>query len=214
MENNLANVEQRIKRYWYTDGIGELVGGGMFALMGGYFAVQEFLGENSTLSGILQASLALLLIAGMFAARRLIHLLKTRLTYPRTGYVEYRVNERGLRMKRILAAGLGLVIAALAAIFVRLFQLFNSTVALTGVIVAGILMVMQAKSAGLIRFYVLGAVSLATGLLLSLSGLPEGYSLGLFYGLMGLSFIVSGALTLRGYLKDNPLPLDAESQHG
>jgi hypothetical protein len=214
MENNLANVEQRIKRYWYTDGIGELVGGGMFVLMGGYFAVQEFLGENSTLSGILQASLALLLIAGMFAARRLIRLLKTRLTYPRTGYVEYRVNERGLRMKRILAAGLGLVIAALAAIFVRLFQLFNSTVALTGMIVAGILMVMQAKSAGLIRFYVLGAVSLATGLLLSPSGLPEGYSLGLFYGLMGLSFIVSGALTLRGYLKDNPLPLDAESQHG
>jgi hypothetical protein len=188
MQNDLANVEQRIKRYWYRDGIGELVGGGMFVLMGGYFAVQEFLGENSTLTGILQVSLALILIAGMFAARRLINLLKTRLTYPRTGYVEYRVNERGLRMRRILAAGLGLVIAALV--------------------------IMQAKSAGLIRFYVLGAVSLAMGLLLSLSGLPEGYSLGLFYGLMGLSFMVSGGLTLRGYLKDNPLPLDAESQHG
>jgi hypothetical protein len=214
VQKDFANVEQRIKRYWYTDGIGELVGGGMFVLMGSYFAVQEFLGENSTLSGILQASLVLILIGGTFAARRLINFLKTRLTYPRTGYVEYRVSERGRRVRRILAAGLGLVIAGLAVIFVRLFRFFDSTVALTGMIVAAILVIMQAKSAGLIRFYILGAVALAIGLLLSIGGLPEGYSLGLFYGLMGLSLMISGGLTLRGYLKDHPLPLDAEGLHG
>src|SRR5512138_969098 len=95
MQSNLSNVEQRIRRYWYTDGIGELIGGGMFILLGLYFAIQQLLGQNSMVSGILQASLALLMIAGMFVSRRLINGLKARLTYPRTGYIEYQVDERG-----------------------------------------------------------------------------------------------------------------------
>lgn len=214
MESNLADVEQRIKRYWYTDGIGELVGGGIFILMGVYFALQQYLGEASTLGGILQASLVLIMIGGVVMGRRLINALKARLTYPRTGYVEYRVNERGRKWRGILAAGLGLVIAALAVVFVRLFQFFDSTVGLTGIIVAGILVIMQSKSAGLIRFYLLGAISVAIGLLLSVSGFPEGYSLGLFYGLMGLCLMMSGGVTLRSYLQENPLPVDAEHHNG
>ena len=79
------DVEQRIMRYWYTDGIGELTGGGMFILLGVYFALQEFLGQNSVVGGTLQASLILLMIGGMAVSRRLVNVLKTRLTYPRTG---------------------------------------------------------------------------------------------------------------------------------
>jgi len=33
MQSNLSDVEERVKRYWYTDGIGELIGGGMFILL-------------------------------------------------------------------------------------------------------------------------------------------------------------------------------------
>lgn len=28
MKDNVSDVEQRVKRYWYADGFGELVGGG------------------------------------------------------------------------------------------------------------------------------------------------------------------------------------------
>jgi len=212
MENNLSDVKQRVKRYWYTDGIGELIGGGMFVLLGIYFALQEVLGQNSTVGGILQASFALLMIGGAFISRRLVNSLKTRLTYPRTGYVEYQVNERGMRWRRILAMVLAFVISALTIVFVRLFQFFDSVVAVTGLIVALILVVLRAKSSGLARFYVLGAVSLVLGLGLSLSGLPNGYSLGLFYGLMGVCFFISGGLTLRGYLKENPLPAVTDNE--
>jgi hypothetical protein len=99
-------------------------------------------------------------------------------------------------------------------IFIRLFQFFDSIVAITGLIVALILVVIRVKSAGLTRFYVLGAISLVLGLALSISGLPNGYNLGLFYGLMGASFIMSGGLTLQRYLKENPFPVDAEHQNG
>ena len=214
MQSNLTDVERRVKRYWYTDGIGELIGGGMFVLLGVYFALQGFLGQDSLVSGILQASLVLLMIGGMFVSRRLVNALKTRLTYPRTGYVEYQVSERNTRSRQILAGVLGFLVAVLAMLFVRLFQFFDSIVAITGVVVAVILVVLRTKSAGLTRFYILGVVSLVLGLALAVSGLPNGYSLGLFYGLMGVCLMLSGGLTLQRYLKENPIPVDAERQNG
>jgi hypothetical protein len=212
METKLSDVEQRVKRYWYTDGIGELIGGGMFVLLGLYFALQEFLGQESMVGGILQGSFILLMIGGAFISRRMVNALKTRLTYPRTGYVEYQVNEHNMRSRRIGVVILAFTISALTMVFVRLFQSFDSIVAVTGLAVGLILVVLRAKASGLARFYVLGAVSLVLGFALSISRLPNGYSLGLFYGLMGVCFIISGVLTLQRYLRENPLP--AENQNG
>ena len=53
---------------------------------------------------------------------------------------------------------------------------------------------------------------LILGIVLSTSGLPAGYNLGMFYGLMGIAFAISGGLTLQRYLRENPLP--AETQNG
>ena len=46
MRSNLSDVQQRVNRYWYTDGLGELIGGSMFILLGVYFALQDFLGPE------------------------------------------------------------------------------------------------------------------------------------------------------------------------
>jgi hypothetical protein len=211
MQGDLSNVEQRVKRYWYTDGIGELIGGGMFILLGIYFSLQEFLGQNSILSGILQASLILVMIGGMAISRRLVTTLKTRLTYPRTGYVEYHVDEHNLKWRRIWVIILAFTISALTMVFVRLFQFFDSIVAVTGVAVGLILVILRAKVSGLTRFYILGAISVLLGLTLSISALPNGYSLGLFYGLMGICFMISGGLTLQRYLDENPLPVEQQN---
>lgn len=209
MQHNVFDIEQRVKRYWYTDGIGELIGGGMFILLGIYFALQGFLGQNSMIGGILQVSLILVMIGGMAVSRRLINTLKTRLTYPRTGYVEYQVDEQKMKFRRVWVMILAFVISALTMVFVRLFQAFDSIVAVTGVAVGLILVILRAKSAGLSRFYILGTISIALGLALSMSGLSNGYNLGLFYGLMGLCFMLSGGWTLRRYLEANPLPVNA-----
>ena len=211
MQHNVFDIEQRVKRYWYTDGIGELIGGGMFILLGIYFALQGFLGQNSMIGGILQVSLILVMIGGMAVSRRLINTLKTRLTYPRTGYVEYQVDEQKMKFRRVWVMILAFVISALTMVFVRLFQAFDSIVAVTGVGVSLILVILRAKSAGLSRFYMLGAISIVLGLVLSISGLSNGYNLSLFYGLMGLCFMLSGGWTLRRYLEANPLPGNAES---
>jgi hypothetical protein len=210
MQSNLSDVEERVKRYWYTDGIGELIGGGMFVLLAIYFALQEFLGQNSLVSGILQVSLILIMIGGMTLSRWLINTLKTRLTYPRTGYIEYQVDEGSIRSRRIGVILLAFAVSSLTMLFVNMFQSFDSIVAVTGVAVGLILVILRAKSSGLSRFYVLGAISIFLGLALSISQLPNGYSLGLFYALMGVSFTISGGFTLRRYLEDNPLPAGVE----
>ena len=210
MQTNLSDVEAHVKRYWYTDGLGELIGGGMFILLGIYFALQDFVGQNSLLGGILQVSLVLLLIGLIWIGRRLINTLKMRLTYPRTGYVEYRVNEKEKKLKRGIAIVLAFIISTLTMTFVLMFKSFDSIVAVTGFIVGIILLLLRAKS-GLNRFYILGAVSIVVGFLLSMSALSNGYSLGLYYGLMGLCFTISGGLTLRHYLAENPLPADGQN---
>jgi len=215
MNNNLSDVEQRVKRYWYTDGIGELIGGGIFILLGIYFAAQQYLGENSLVGGLLQAGLVILLIGGMAIGRWLIKALKSRLTYPRTGYVEYRVDRESTNKRRIVVAVVAALVAAFSMVFAqRIASFLNLTLALTGILVGVILSFLQGRGSGLERFYVMGAISIVLGIVLSLSRLPDGYGLGLFYSLMGFSFIVSGGLTLRRYLQENPLPAEAERQNG
>jgi hypothetical protein len=212
MQNSFSDVEQRVKRYWYTDGIGELIGGGMFILLGIFFAAQQYFGENSTLGGLLQAGLIIFLVGGMWIGRWLIKEFKARLTYPRTGYVEYHVDQSNLNRRRIIAGVVALLVAALAMLFSKQVPSFlNITLALTGIVVGLILIFAQGRGSGMERFYVLGGISFVLGIGLALSGLPEGYSLGMFYGLMGLCFILSGGLTLRRYLAENPLPLEPQN---
>ena len=211
MNSNLSDVQQRVNRYWYADGLAEILGGAMFLLLAVYFALQDLLGADSMLSGILQASLALHMIGGAFVSRRLINSLKTRLTYPRTGYVEYRDSKRDTGRKRILVFILAFTISALTIAFAGIFKSFNSIVAVTGFIVGMILVLLRGKASGLYRFYALGAISLLLGFAISATDLSEGYALGLYYGLMGVCFLISGGLTLTHYLHKNPIPAEWQS---
>jgi hypothetical protein len=209
MENNeIKQIEQRVKRYWYTDGIAELASGGMFVLLGFYFGIQGYFGEASLLSVILQVSLALLMIAGAFGVRWLVNALKSRLTYPRTGYVEYRVNERDATRRRWVVAGVAMLIAIASILLVDVVRGLDSMVLVTGLLVGLVFVALRGRSSGLKRFYALGGLAVVLGVALAFSGLSQAYSLGLFYGLLGVVILISGALVLRRYLGENPLPVE------
>jgi len=209
MESKMLDVEQRVKRYWYTDGIAELSSGGIFLLLGFYFASQEYLKENSLVSGLLQAGLVIVLVGGIVGGRWLIKALKSQLTYPRTGYVEYRVNMQNIKQRRVIVAIVAALIASFSLIFSEwVVSYLDLTLALTGILVGLILIVLQGRQSGVGRFYIFGGVSILLGLALAFSGLPNGYSLGLFYGLMGFVFAISGAIVLNQYLRENPMPVE------
>lgn len=208
MKDETSQIEQRVNRYWYSDGIGELIGGGVFFLLAAYFALQEYLGEQSFAGGLLQAGLILVLISVMYIGRRAVNALKARITYPRTGYVEYRANTRYANLRRVLAVLTGMAVASISVFVARRLDMIDGTVALTGVLVAVIFIVKQGWMSGLGRFFFLSAVSLVIGGILSVSGFPRGYNLGLFYALMGVALAFSGALTLSQYLRENPTPTE------
>lgn len=208
MSDKFTDVEQRVKRYWFSDGIGELAGGGMFLLLAAYFGIQQFLGENNLLSAILQSSLVLVMIGGIFGVRWLVTALKTRLTYPRTGYVEYRVDKKNAIRVRTFAMAFAMVMAFLMVLLARSIQIVDSTVFVTGVVVGVVFVLLRGKSFGIQRFYLLGAVSVILGVILSLGNLPNAYALAAFYGLMGLAVMISGGVVLFRYLRENPMPTE------
>lgn len=209
MKDNVSDVEQRVKRYWYVDGFGELVGGGgMCLILALYFSAQQYLGDDSLISGLLQASLVLVLLGGMFLVRRLISAAKLRVTYPRTGYVEYRASEQNRLVTGILSGVVGMIMAMTFIFIVRQFNKIDAMVAVSGVVMGIILLVKQVWTVKVKRFYILSAMALIYGAVLSVSGFPRGYNLGLFYALMSLSFVISGGLTLKKYLDENPLQSD------
>ena len=211
-KDDMQQVERRVRRYWYTDGIAEISSGGMFILLGLYFGVQGYFGETSLVSIILQVSMVLLMIGGIFGVRWLVNTLKARLTYPRTGFVEYRVNEKSTRTRRYIVVGVALIIAIASILLVDLIRNLDSMVLISGLLVGVIFIALRGRSSGLKRFYVLGGLAIVLGIVLAFSGLSQAYNLGLFYGLLGIATIISGGLVMRRYLHENPLPMEADNE--
>jgi hypothetical protein len=155
-------------------------------------------------SVILQVSMVLVLVGGAYGVRWLVNALKSRLTYPRTGYVEYRINEKDAKRRRWVVAAVAMIIASASIVLVDYIRGLDSMVLITGVLVGVIFIALRGRSSGLQRFYVLGGLAILMGTGLAYSGLPQIYTLTLFYGLLGIAVIISGGLVLRRYLAENP----------
>ena len=209
---DMKQVEQRVKRYWYSDGIAELTTGGMFTLLALFFGVQGIFEKRTPLNVILQVSFAVVMIAGLTGLGLLVKTLKSRLTYPRTGYVEYRANDLEAKQRRKLFISVAAIIAVSSIVLVDFLQEFDSMLMATGVLVGVIFIALRGKSSGLQRFYWLGWLAILLGAVLAFSNLPQIYNLALFYGVLGLIILISGAIVLRRYLAENPTPTEDENE--
>lgn len=212
MNDKFQIVEKRVKRYWYSDGIVELSLGGMFFLLGVYFGIQGYLGEGSQASVIMQVGLFVLIFAGIVGVQRVVNALKARLTYPRTGYVEYRKDGQDIKQRRNIFMGVALALVAASIILFDFFRNFDSMILGTGVMVGAVFIALRGKSTGVTRFYVLGVFSILLGVGLSFDKLPQEYNLALFYSLFGVAVMISGGLVLRRYLRENPMPAESDNE--
>ena len=207
--HEMDRLEHRVKTYWYTDGLVELMAGMVFIVLGLFFAGQDWFRDRSLAQALFGSSLVIVLVWGALATRWAVNLLKTKLTYPRTGYVSYRVDQKNAGRRRLVAALTAAIFAALLVnIAVRLGSV-SWIPAISGLLVGGILVYTKGRVSGLLRFYLLAGFSVILGLVMSFGDLLLGYRLALYYGLMGVAFLVSGGISLRRYLADNPLPSDA-----
>jgi hypothetical protein len=213
MNSKLSDIEERVKSYWYTDGIVELSIGGMFILLGIYFWLQGYLGESSSVGVFLQVGLVLLMMVGAISVSWLVNTLKIRLTYPRTGFVEYRIDEPEARQRRYVVMTVALIMVVASMVLSKYLRGFDSMVLVTGILAGVVFLTLRGKPSGRKRFHVLGLFSVLLGIGLSLSELSELYRLASFFGLFGIASLASGGWVLRHYLNQNPMPADAERQN-
>lgn len=212
MHDNFVDVEQRVKRYWYEDGIAEISVGLVFIVLGAFFGVQGFYGEGSKVAVILQMSMVLVMLGSVFGTQWLVKTLKSRLTYPRTGYVEYRAKDKESGQRRLIVIIVALVVAVASFVLVSFFREVDSMVLVSSILVGTIFVLLRGRSSGVTRFYYFGGLAFVLGIALSLASLPHLYNLGLFYGLIGLVILLSGILVLRSYLRENPMPMENENE--
>ena len=208
MNNDIDQVVQRTRQYWFSDGIVELSVGNLFLLLGIYFYLQSTLSPGSLLLISFQIGFTFLLIGAMFISRYIVNKFKSRLTTPRTGYVSFK---RASRKQRIVSIAIVCLIALInAALFLTARLSMNWVPAFTGLIVGSIWLA-SALRVGLFRFYLHSILAYLLGVILSFSNLEIYQSLALFYGILGCAMILSGGFTLAIYLRQHP-PIEEEFQ--
>jgi hypothetical protein len=202
----LKDIARRPRSYWNIDGLPELGVGVLWLVWGGYFLSREAVPRG----GVYQVyrNMGLLLVVGFclgmnWALKRL----KERITFPRTGYMTLRPPSRAQRLVTML---LGAAVAVGMVVLVRRGGVFWETW-------AGPLM-------GLLLAFALLAVGicqrLRSMLVLALLAVPCGFlgralapgwgGMNWLFVLLGAAATVAGAVRLRGFLRRNPLPREAE----
>jgi hypothetical protein len=152
------------------------------------------------------------LTCGVALSRTVLIVIRRRLTYPRTGYVLFRRPRRSAE-----AIGIVLILIALLAIFVFIALTTDWLGGLTAItaLAVGVINIHLGRMMGLPRFYFLGALSIAAGALLGLAeprfviwfpieGAAEVFAY--LAGIIGAGYLITGAITLWKYLRENPAP--------
>ncbi len=201
MDDNIDRIVKRTYRYYYEDGLVELSVGVMFGVIAlALLLMGSTLG--TPLAAIISLGLVALVIGGTFAVRSLVMSLKQKVTYPRTGYVAYRQKPPTGRTVIIVGA----LIIALSIFFVP-FGWYNKMPVAEAELLVLVLCYMGYR-VSLRRLYAAAAFVVLTLIALVAfsvmrGGVDDIVGSAVIFGAAGLALIVSGGLSLIGYLSRN-----------
>mgnify|MGYP005849468323 CR=1 FL=1 len=205
MRDEVERATQRAQRYWFDDGLAEIGIGAILLLIGLMFYAEAVVPPSALPTGFSSIGLIVIVFGGWWLAGRLVKAAKARLTYPRTGYVSYaRPRKRRLGAAVVIGAGTAALVAVLFATAPASLAWLP---ALQGLLGAAFTVYVAYRFA-LGRFYVLAVISVLVGASAALAGLGDLLGDAVYYGTMGISFIVSGLLTLYGYLRRHQRPAE------
>jgi hypothetical protein len=206
MKDSIDSVQQHTQQYWNIDGLAEIAIGIFFLLLSLNFFAIIFLPNGPVRLFLGVAGTPLLVILAIWAGKRGVEALKTSLTYPRTGYIAY---HRPSKKRRWISLAIGVVITGLLLFLIYVFNLKSGAwMPLADGIFLGMLLLLINR--GLLRFYLLTALSFLSGFLLAYANATGNLGHAAFYGLMGSALVLSGSLTLRSYLIRNPSAVEDE----
>ena len=194
---HVPDYQHQTRRYWFVDGIPELVLGLLFVLMSGGYVLILQLPER--IRGIMIFVSGFLLIGAILLMRVVIRQLKQRVTYPRTGLLIYGQPPHWQRWLLLISGGIAGCIFG--------FWIVGQAVprpilpVLTGGALAGSFFILGFTYAVMRYLLIAGWIILVTGIvvLLALASIVSGV---LILGLTGSALILSGSRALWRYYQE------------
>jgi hypothetical protein len=206
MKDNVDNIIRRTQRYWYIDGLAEITVGLIFVVLNLFFLANAWfipaLARGGAFNPVLATS-GLLAVTALviWLFRQALQAVKTRLTYPRTGYVASPRRWQGSFWQRYgLMAWLLLVSLSL---FVSTFH-SRTPPAWEPLVIgaaAGLTVLFLGYRFRLARFALLACALVLIGALLTYINPGEPLAEILSATADGICFIISGGVTLIHYLR-------------
>ncbi len=198
MQSRINEIVKKTYQYFYFDGLPEITSGSLF-IIAGFWLILMGLVENPISFAVLSAvGLPVLIFGGVFIQNRVLRGLKERITYPRTGYVDYR-REQSDRKRWVL---LGIIfLVSFLGIFIP--DTWYELPLGIGVILGAIYIYLGYRL-GIRRFYFAGFVAVMVGLLGATMLPNEVIGAGLVFLLTGLMLVISGGWGLYQYVRSHP----------
>lgn len=193
-----TEISRRTRRYWMVDGLAEIMMGCVMLLLSA--AQLLALSVPAAIGGFARFLFPMVVLAIIPFQRRIINAVKTRITYPRTGYVEY---PEPKRWHQLLGAILGFCIGAGLTLLLFYGQLSVSVSWLpliTGCSLA-LAMTYLAFYFGMPRFYGLALFAVVAGILLWYLHIDGFVAGSVVSALVSLWLLIAGGITLRRYLQ-------------
>jgi len=200
LDLNLDEIARRPQRYWDVDGLPELMMGLLWMLWGGAWLLGDSLPRGWGSNAYWTAAPALLVVGG-FAAVWATKRLKERLTFPRTGYVDWKEPSRASRLSAAAVAMVtAMVLAAVAAN--RDAGMERVAAPLLGVILSLAFVVASLRQRAP-HLLALAGVAIALGL--AFGALRAGWeSVNWLFVALGAASAALGSLRLVLFLRKNP----------
>jgi hypothetical protein len=214
---NTENILNRAYAHWLKDGIFEIGLGILFAGVGTFRASIHLVGEKSATYYWLTAGLFLFMLGYAWGFSRIVKYVKTRITYPRTGYMSfkpYNYNYKSILALLIFAGVLSFSLGGALGVLASQpdQQEVGGIVPIVMGIVGTIVFTYAAQRFELKRLYHLAVFSLGIGIVMGMLGVGVVLGLSFFYLSIGLTMIVTGCLALLQFLRSHePIDLNGES---
>lgn len=204
-QRELKEIEQRTARNWNADGLPELLLGMIWTAWGGLWLIGSALPRGTAYTCFWLVLPPVVACSGFFVNRGLRRL-KERISYPRAGYVRLK---RPPAWVRALVALAGLL-AVSAVVLLGFLGYSESTLSALVVAAISLLLLLVAAHARNGRLLILAVVSLGLGVWVWRTG--AGWT-GLNWAFLwlGAAALLTGALRLRRFLRENPKVAEAEA---
>jgi hypothetical protein len=217
---SVADTERRAWGYWFIDGLFSIVSGiGCLLLAAAFLEIDK---KRSTLNFVIAACCYILCLAIISRRERILEWLKSRVTYPRTGYVPYpykppsaitelRIDDpepetppdvRRARRSRTLQSLCGALAFGIA--LALLFVVHSHWICLAAGAVGGF--AFPTMSGRGIKPSLIIALGISfVGLVMSLLQISSFHRVDVFTGGAGIVLMFDGTITLIRYLRRNPV---------